>query len=160
MTMNIDWNGVKSLIKWEHKNSCVCCNVKFRKINNCRCEPCHFSPASSQRKSDINFFSTGFKPKAIFKKYGIPDKWGKSQLFYFMFYPELNNEYPNPRYIFDIFGNRINQDDINWVLHHDNNNNWDDHIYNLILCLRNEHTYFEQIDTIFYKNMFHLYKNI
>lgn len=160
MAIDVDWEGVKSLVKWEPRNACVCCNVKFRIVNKCRCDVCHFSPASSGRKSDINFFTTGFKPKVIFRQYGVPDAWGKCQLFYFMFHQELNNKYPMPRYIIDIFGNRINQADIQWVLHHINNHNWDDHIYNLLLCLRHEHIYFEKANSIFDKRILKLYRNI
>lgn len=160
MAIYVDWNGVKSLIRWTPPNACVNCNVKFRIVRGSRCNPCHFSPASADRKTDVNFFSTGFQPKAIFKQYGVPDLWGKSQLFYFMFNQDLNNEYPYPISIVDIFGNTILQNDIDWILHHDNNLNWDDHIYNLILCLRHEHTYFEKNRRIFYKSLFDYYNKL
>ena len=160
MSIDIDWDGVKSLIRWEPQNKCICCNLKLRKVTNKRCPICNFSPASSERKTNPNFFTNGYKPKAIFKKYGVPDSWGKCQLFYFMFHPELNNEYPYPSYIIDIFGDRINQNDIKWELHHENNQNWDDNIYNLMLCLKHEHSHFESTDNTFHKNIINLYERM
>lgn len=140
----VDWEGVKSLIRWELPNTCVCCNVKIRKLNKTRCKPCYFSPASADRKSDPNYFNTGFKPKTIFRKYGVPDKWGKCQLFYFYYNQHLNNEYPYPDELIDINGNYVSKDKINWVIHHIDKNNWNDHMFNLLLCLSTEHKYFEK----------------
>lgn len=129
-------------------------------VRGTRCSQCNFSPASTERKSDRNFFSIGFKPKAIFRQYGIPDQWGKPQLFYFLFHQELNGEYPTPPFIIDIFQNKILKDNLDWVLHHINNHNWDDNIYNLLLCLRHEHTFFEQADKEFQKQIALLYESL
>lgn len=159
MTIIIDWDEVKSLIKWDYRNNCICCNVKIRMLNNTRCSPCHFSPSSSGRKTASNYFTCGFKPKTIFRQYGVPDTWGKGQLFFFMFRPELNNEFPYPQYIIDIFGNKIMKDNIDWILHHENSKNWDDHLCNLMLCLRHEHSYFEKKNEVFYRSIMKLYKN-
>lgn len=44
--VDIDREGVKSLLRWEGPNSCVNCNVKVRILNGTRCNPCNFSPSS------------------------------------------------------------------------------------------------------------------
>lgn len=144
--MNIDRNGIISLLR----KDCVTCNVSLRKHLKTRCDPCHFSPKSGDRKSNANFIPLGATPKAIFKKYGIenPGELGKTRLYYFLYHPELNFKYP-PIPQFDIFGNPTDEK-AQWLIHHMNKNNCDDSPWNIILCLRkNEHSYFEMWDNKF-----------
>ena len=156
-----DRDGVKSLIRWEKSASCINCNVKLRKITGRRCKICHFSPASNERKTNPNYFTTGIKPKDVFKPYGIPtDLWGKPQLFYHLFYPELNGEYPYPETIVDIDGKIVQKEKIKWSIHHINKENWNDHIWNLLLCLRHEHHYFEASERRLNENIAKIYKQI
>lgn len=159
--VDIDREGVKSLLRWEGLNSCVNCNVKTRIVNKTRCNPCHFSPSSSDRKTNPNYFTTGIAPKVIFKKYGVPvESWGKAQLFYFMYYPELNNEYSYPDSITDIYGNTILKENIKWILHHMDKQNWNDHVWNLLLCMNHEHPFFENLNSAFDRKIKLIYESI
>lgn len=158
--INIDWDGVKSLIRWKEPNVCANCNVKVRMLNGTRCKPCHFGPSSGQRKTNPNYFTHGFAPLTIFRKYGVPKEWGKAQLFYFFYYKELNNEFPKPQSILDLNGVTVSQAKIDWILHHMNGENWNDHIWNLILCLRHEHSFFEKMDDVFNKRILDLYQKL
>jgi hypothetical protein len=72
----------------------------------------------------------------------------------------LNNEYPYPDILTDIYGDPVKKDEINWVLHHIDKNNWNDHMFNLMLCLNKEHKYFEKQDEEFVKKYLDYYKTL
>jgi hypothetical protein len=129
------------------------CNLALRMKTGTRCKPCHFSTSSGGRKGNPNYFNIGCTPKAIFKKYGIekPNELGKPRLYYFLYNPQLNFQYPSIPEV-DIFGIETGPTS-QWLLHHVNKNNFDDSPWNLLLCLRNEHAYFEASDNIFYARM-------
>lgn len=152
--MDVDFEGVKSLIKIE----CIDCNLPLRRIRNTVCDVCNFTTKSKDRKSSKNYFTIGITPKQIFKKYGIkePSELGKGRLFYFLYNPQLNFELPDiPPY--DMFGNPTASTS-QWVLHHMDKQNWNDHIWNILLCLRNEHSYFEVMENGFRNQINNIYK--
>lgn len=153
--MDVDFEGVKSLIKLE----CIDCNLPLRRMRNTICKVCHFTTTSTERKSSKNYFTIGITPKQIFKKYGIkdPSDLGKGRLFYFLYHPELNFEMPEiPPY--DIFGNETTNT-AQWILHHMDKQNWNDHIWNILLCLRNEHSYFELMEGNFHNKIGKIYNS-
>jgi len=139
-------NGILSLIK----NECVDCNLKVRIMKKIQCSDCPFVSCSGERKTRKNYFTTGIACGAKFYQYGIDPngRLGKAYLFYFLYHPELNfslSSLPNP-------GNK------QWILHHDDGNNWNDHIWNLILCFRTEHSFFEKINKSLNKCSYSLLK--
>jgi len=136
----IDRRGILSLIKKE----CVDCNLKVRMMKKIRCEGCPFISASSDRKTRKNYFTTGIACGKKFKQYGIDPsgRLGKSYLFYFLYYPKLNFELPKIPPL-DRFG-KATDENSQWTIHHKNGENWNDHIWNIMLCLRSEHQYFEK----------------
>ena len=140
--MNVDIKGVLSILNPEKEKGkyCVCCNLHYMRSSKLRCKECPFV-FNSTHGNDASKISPGSK----FKQYGIPDatKFGKYHLYYFLYYPELNFEYPSIPQV-DMFGNETTRNII-WIIHHINGFNWDDTIWNLLLVLNTEHNYFEQM---------------
>ncbi len=161
--MNIEFNRseILKLIRFDYKNKncCVSCNPKFREVNETRCKPCYFTISATDRKTDPNHFKTGVGLSNKFHKFGVSELWGKSQLFYFLYHPELNNEYPQPDSIIDIFGKEI-KGPLYWVMHHMDKCNYNDNIWNQIVCLRHEHGFFETMYNEFNDNVKNIYKRM
>jgi len=135
----LDINGILSLIK----EDCIDCNLKVRMLKKIRCHGCPFVSCSGERKTRKNYFTTGIACGAKFRQYGIDPngRLGKSYLFYFLYHPELQWSLPSI--------STTKQ----WVIHHENSNNWNDHIWNLILCLSTEHSSFEATDNTLQKRL-------
>ena len=138
----LDRQGIISLIK----DDCVDCNLKVRMMKGIRCPDCPFVSCSGQRKSRKNYFTTGIACGVKFRQYGIDPngRLGKSYLFYFLYNQELNFKLPDfPEH--DSFGN-LTTESSQWIMHHKNRENWNDHIWNIELCLRSEHPSIEKAD--------------
>jgi hypothetical protein len=135
--MNVYVKGIKSLLKDE----CVDCNLHIRREENNICSDCNFRFNSTRATG-----RRGVCPGSIFKKYGLknPGSMGKHTLYYFLYYPELNFEFP-PLPDEDLFGKTSSEKTFVWHIHHMNIEYWNDHIWNLLLCLNTEHRIFESV---------------
>lgn len=139
----IDRQGILSLLK----KDCVDCNLKTRIMKKIRCSDCPFISCSGDRKTAKNYFTTGIACGSKFRQYGIDPngRLGKSYLYWFLYYPEYNFKLP-PIPNHDMFGNPTNGIG-QWILHHRNKENWNDHVWNIKLCLKQaEHAFWEKQD--------------
>ena len=127
--MNVDIEGIKSLLK----KQCVICDVSEKRMHGIRCKKCPFVFNTQDTNSKRARVGTGAK----FYKYGVPKDTGKHQFYYFLYYPELNFEYP-PVPEIDLYDN-VNPGTWRWIIHHLNGNHFDDRIWNLLLVLNTEH---------------------
>jgi len=150
--MEVDIEGILSLIKPDCKD----CNLNLRRRINEEnkkkgkkeekygvCKDCKFTLGSTDRKSTKHDFSMGIGLSAAFKKCGILDyeNWGKSRLYYFIYHPELNFEFP-PIPEFDKYGKKTTKN-TKYVIDHINGKNHDDNYFNIQACLNSEHSKIE-----------------
>jgi len=126
----IDRNGILSLLKRDKNGNveCIYCNFRIREVKNIKCPNCPFIKCSGERKTKADYFTGGVACGAAFRPFGIPPegRLGKSYLFYFLFYPELEWSIPDGE-----------------VLHHKDGNNYNDHKSNLERCLAEIHSSIE-----------------
>lgn len=150
---DIDFKGCISCLNPEVDQGkfCVVCNRHERRSRNTICKKCPFCFNSASKKGIGSRVGCG----KVFEKYGLvdPGNIGKYQFFYFLYYPELNFNFPEPL-TKDYLGN-YNKDKLlgkkkafidpskikkfKWVVHHINCIDWDDRVWNLILVLNTEH---------------------
>lgn len=137
--MDVDINGVIGLLK----KDCIMCNLTLRKAAFCICKDCPFIFSSrTNKENNPNTTRTRTGCGKPFRKYGINWAMGKERLFYFLYHPELDFEWP-PLPEYDTLGNHHTEKKFMWAIHHINGLYWDDSPWNLLLCLNTEHGYFE-----------------
>lgn len=134
---------------------CMVCNFYHAYDTGTLCDPCFMKLTSKQ--DPPNGRSRVGITASVESWFNVPkpDNVGKSQIFFFTYYPELNFKYPHVPDI-DVEGNvkeesivldeiyrELNKDDklknLYWILHHINGDHFDDRIENHGLILSTEH---------------------
>jgi len=115
-------------------NKCSTCDVIHKHCNKIKCNNCYFNV-------DINNgeIYTSFKLRSLFN---IRDM-RKHHFFYFLYHPELNWKFPNIP-MKDLNENLTSKTD-HWVIHHEDENHYNDLEWNLILLLNSEHSRYHKI---------------
>jgi len=125
---DIDRRGVLKILKWQ----CIRCNVYEEMGKGTQCSDCAFCKNSSVKKGKAS--RIGLK-QSIFLPLGLTIKqcqnWGKSQLFMYIYYPELNWQPPPVSPEYDGYGFIIDPNKVRQTIHHldgDHNNDSKDNI--------------------------------
>lgn len=138
----VDIRGIKNILRDE----CITCNIRNKKENGNRCKNCLFMLNGG---NDIIVSTTS-------KKFGIPINIKKSHLYYFLYYPDLKWKFPKlPNN--DKLGNSKESKKFRWIIHHEDENHFNDHKKNLKLILNTEH---KSIHNLKYNPMFDLKNRI
>ncbi len=118
----IDIKGIKKSLK----SNCIDCNYSLASKYG-KCIDCPF--VCSDRQQSGKYLN----------KFGIPYGMGKHHIYYFLYYPELNWNFPtipNSDYNENL---KHNYKHWHWTIHHENGNYYNDNKWNLVLLINTEH---------------------
>ncbi len=117
----IDRRGILKILKWQ----CLICNYYEEVGKGTVCEDCPFCKNSAVKKGEPS--RVGLRQK-VFIPLGLTKKqcqnWGKSQLFMYLYYPELNWQ-PPPLPEYDNYGFRVKSTSKQTIHHIDGNHHND-----------------------------------
>ena len=137
----INYKGIWNILKPD----CVICNWPLEVAMKTACKSCPFISGSWNTTKKSKYRMPRPAISKDFNGLGIDkyiNKLGKHQLYFFLYNPDLNFELPNiPDYDMN---DKLTNEHTKWILHHINGNFWDDRQFNLLLCLNNEHGFFEK----------------
>jgi len=126
---------------------CSRCNVEACIRHNIQCEKCPFILTSKTGK--FTNIALSDSQGNGFHKLGIekPNHFGKTQLFFFLNYPQMNFSIESLPYLNDTLLETTESTSREWHLHHINDVHFDDMKSNVVPVLHPEHSYLGTFNT-------------